>query len=84
MEKKMANAGVLACSLLLIPGMNLVAQNGAVQKTLNIVFILADDMGWKDLGCYGSFDYLPTFCELTGISTLPKNVDGQSILHLLL
>ena len=29
----------------------------AVEKPkLNIVFILIDDMGWKDLGCYGS-DY---------------------------
>src|SRR4051812_5122869 len=23
----------------------------------NIVFILADDMGWRDLGCYGSSFY---------------------------
>src|ERR1700712_4952451 len=26
-------------------------------KRLNIVFILADDLGWRDLGCYGSSFY---------------------------
>mgnify|MGYP003317442690 FL=1 len=32
----------------------------AVEKPkLNIVFILIDDMGWTDLGCYGS-DYYET------------------------
>lgn len=26
-------------------------------RTLNVVFILIDDLGWKDLGCYGSTYY---------------------------
>ncbi len=31
---------------------------------------------------FSTIDYLPTFCEITGISELPKNVDGVSILPL--
>lgn len=31
-----------------------------------------------------STDYLPTICEITGISNLPANIDGKSILPLLL
>ncbi|MFY9598091.1 MAG: sulfatase [Dysgonamonadaceae bacterium] len=33
---------------------------------------------------FSSIDYLPTFCELTGISEIPENVDGKSIVPLLL
>ncbi|MEI6143356.1 MAG: sulfatase/phosphatase domain-containing protein, partial [Mariniphaga sp.] len=33
---------------------------------------------------YSSIDYLPTICELTGIKTVPMNVDGQSILPMIL
>lgn len=33
---------------------------------------------------FSSTDYLPTFCEVAGISELPENVDGISILPLLL
>lgn len=28
--------------------------------------------------CYSSIDYLPTLCELTGITSLPADVDGKS------
>ena len=33
----------------------------------NFVFILADDLGWTDLGCYGS-----TFYETPNIDTLAR------------
>lgn len=33
---------------------------------------------------YSSIDYLPTFCELAGISEIPENVDGKSIVPLLI
>ena len=32
---------------------------------MNIVFLLADDLGWRDLGCYGS-----VFCETPNIDFL--------------
>ncbi|HVS37771.1 MAG TPA: sulfatase [Gemmataceae bacterium] len=33
------------------------------QSTPNIVFILIDDMGWKDLGCFGSKFYETPNCD---------------------
>lgn len=41
--------------LLLFTGVLLNAQQGtSAGKKLNVVFVLADDVGWKDFGCYGS------------------------------
>ncbi|MBI3849482.1 MAG: sulfatase [Verrucomicrobia bacterium] len=39
----------IGCGLWLIPG----RLHGAAPKPLNILFILADDLGWSDVGCYG-------------------------------
>lgn len=66
MDEKIAKAGVVV-SLLLVSGINLLAQNSAVPQRPNIVFILADDMGWKDLGCYGN-----PFNETPNIDLLAK------------
>jgi arylsulfatase A-like enzyme len=40
---------------------------GASPKRLNFVFVLADDLGWRDLGCYGS-----TFYETPNLDRLAK------------
>ncbi len=48
-------------------------------------------MSWKGKIQYGQVsdyyfsttDYLPTFCELLGITDFPQQVDGESILHAL-
>lgn len=38
-------------------GINSQAASGESKKKLNFVFILIDDLGWTDLGCYGSSFY---------------------------
>lgn len=58
MENKLMNAGFITSylflDLFLAPGMHLYAQEDRLQNQPNIVFILADDLGWKDLACYGN------------------------------
>jgi arylsulfatase A len=58
------NSGKVACTLLLATGFNLQAKEPA-QSGPNIVFILADDLGWKDLACYGNpFNETPNLDKL--------------------
>lgn len=47
---------LLSLSVMALSAFALTAQS---QRKPNVVFILVDDMGWKDLGCYGS-DYHQT------------------------
>lgn len=44
------------------------SQKAAAKKKINVVFILADDLGWTDLGCYGS-----TFYETPNLDALAKD-----------
>ena len=56
-------AALLACGL---GQARLSAQDGAPRRP-NFVFFLIDDLGWKDLGCYGS-----TFYETPNIDRLAR------------
>jgi arylsulfatase A-like enzyme len=52
----------MGAALLAMPGRTFAAES---KQKLNFVFILIDDMGWKDLGCYGA-----TFLETPNIDRL--------------
>ena len=53
---------ISATALLALP-----ATIQAEQQKPNVVFILIDDMGWKDLGCYGSdFHQTPNIDQFAG------------------
>ncbi len=41
-------------------------------KRSNVVFFLVDDLGWSDLGCYGS-----TFYETPAIDQLAEKYRGE-------
>lgn len=47
----------LALLLLALSAMSASAQTGVSAPRPNIIFILIDDMGWTDLGCFGSKFY---------------------------
>ena len=47
--------------------------------SMNVIFILIDDMGWKDLGCYGSdFFESPKIDEFAHTATLFTNAYAAS------
>jgi arylsulfatase A-like enzyme len=52
----------------LLLGLSAVSSVLYAEKKPNIVFILADDLGWKDLGCYGN-----PFNETPNIDKLAQN-----------
>ncbi len=61
-----ASMAVLGCSSVSGP----VSDNIAAQR-LNIVFILADDLGWAELGCYGNtFNETPNLDRLAACGTM--------------
>ncbi len=52
-SRVVALAGFAVC-LLLLPAADVRAQEPAPAKPWNFVFLLVDDLGWADLGCYGA------------------------------
>lgn len=57
----------ISCALAFV-GWGFLPTQAWAAKLPNIVFILADDMGWRDLGCQGS-----TFYETPNLDALAKN-----------
>ncbi len=58
-------AGLLVISLAWCATATEAAQGGTEKP--NIVFILADDLGWNELGCYGdTFHETPNLDRLAG------------------
>ncbi len=53
-----AKTALAAAGAAWLPGRRLLAAEGKKEKPLNFVFFLIDDLGWTDLGCYGSQFYL--------------------------
>lgn len=61
---KLVYAAVFMCTALFNYG-------SAIADKPNVIFILADDLGWKDLGCYGSSYYeTPALDKLAGKGVL--------------
>jgi arylsulfatase A-like enzyme len=57
MNRRAFIGAATASALLAFGGSNLFSANATQRKRPNIVFILADDMGWGDLSIYGQSNY---------------------------
>lgn len=67
----MSRIGCIAIVLFLLKPIGLPAADSARQNKPNIIFILADDLGWGDLGCYGNTTIrTPNLDRLAGRGTL--------------
>lgn len=64
--KGVLNIGLIVSLFWFIP-LSLCAQKAKQTEKPNIIFILADDLGWKDLSCYGS-----TFYETPNLDRLAE------------
>ena len=66
-------------SVLLMGASSLFFQGNNQVKKPNVVFILVDDLGWTDLGCYGSSFYdTPRLDQLAGKSIRFTNAYAAS------
>jgi arylsulfatase A-like enzyme len=61
---------IAVITTMLVLGSNAIALSGSNLKTAirpNIIFIMVDDMGWRELGCYGNtFNETPNLDKLAG------------------
>ena len=63
----MKNSTLIVTSILLASFLGNVTLGEENNRKPNIVFFLVDDLGWSDVGCYGS-----TFHETPNIDRLAK------------
>lgn len=70
MSRARAHSLLILCALVVLAHL----ASGAPSSRPNIVFILADDLGWADLGCYGN-----TFNETPHIDQLAR--EGMRFTH---
>ena len=55
--------------LVLLPVLFCVATCGSAERPPNVVVLLADDLGWKDIGCYGGPVQTPALDKLASEGT---------------
>ena len=63
MERKVKIATILSTTFLVISCSSHESERRINIENPNLIFILVDDMGWKDLGCYGSTYYETPFID---------------------
>jgi len=64
-EKRNIRVEIMVFGFLTATGFNVIAQERSTPTKPNIIFILADDLGWKDLACYGNpFNETPNLDKL--------------------